>query len=63
MENSENLNSLPDSNSEQEFIFDGDRVTSSWVQPEMTDVICNICGKRCKERGAPLCVNANPYCG
>jgi hypothetical protein len=49
---------------EQTFTFNSDgSITSPWIQPEMVDVFCAICGKRCKELRKPLCVNANPYCG
>lgn len=49
--------------SEMTLTFDGDRITGSWMVPEMAPAICAICGKRCLERGLPLCVNANPFCG
>ena len=60
-----NLSSIPTSVSErtQKLTFDGDQITSDWFQPEMAKVMCEICGKRCKELHKPLCVNANPYCG
>jgi len=47
----------------QKFVFDAEGVSSQWIYPEMAEVVCALCGKRCKEKGIPLCVNGNPYCG
>ena len=43
--------------------FDGDKVTGIWYHPEIESVICALCGKGCKEKGLPICVNVNPWCG
>jgi hypothetical protein len=42
---------------------EGLSVSSTWFHPELSPVVCALCGKHCKEEGKPLCVNANPYCG
>lgn len=40
--------------------FDGDRVSGIWFRPELSDLICKLCGKGpCEVK----CVQANPYCG
>jgi hypothetical protein len=40
--------------------FDGDKVSGIWFRPELSDLICKLCGKGpCDIK----CVNANPYCG
>jgi hypothetical protein len=43
--------------------FEDDTVTSEWFHPDLSPVMCVLCGKKCQERNEPLCVNANPYCG
>ena len=46
---------------EVELTFDGNRVSSSWYDPVLEDVLCALCGKGCTDKSR--CVNANPYCG
>lgn len=43
--------------------FEGQTVTTNWFHPELTPISCALCGKQCQEKGKPLCVNANPFCG
>lgn len=43
--------------------FEDGRLKSSWMVPEMAPAICAICGKGCIEKGLPMCVNGNPFCG
>ena len=43
--------------------FDGQSVTTDWFHPGLTPISCALCGKKCQEKGKPLCVNANPFCG
>lgn len=49
--------------SEMTLTFDGNTIKSDWMIPEMAPAICAICGKNCIEKGLPVCVNANPFCG
>jgi len=51
------------SDEEMTFTFDGDRVKSTWMVPEMAPAVCAICGKGCAEKGLPMCANGNPFCG
>jgi hypothetical protein len=43
--------------------FKGLEVSTNWFHPKLSPVMCALCGKQCKERGVPLCVNGNPFCG
>jgi hypothetical protein len=65
--NSDGHNSTPVSLAERTqtftFDFESDSIESNWFQPEMAEIICAVCGQQCKEKGLPLCVNGNPYCG
>lgn len=59
------LENMIESGSDEEmtFTFDGDRIKSTWMVPEMAPTICSICGKGCVEKGLPMCANGNPFCG
>lgn len=56
---------VEDGTSEEEMTltFDGDTIKGDWMIPEMAPAICAICGKQCVEKGLPLCINGNPFCG
>lgn len=51
------------SDEEMTLTFDGDRIKSTWMVPEMAPAICAICGKGCLEKGLPMCADGNPFCG
>jgi hypothetical protein len=51
------------SEEEMTLTFDGDSIKSTWMVPEMAPAICAICGKGCIEKGLPMCINGNPFCG
>lgn len=42
--------------------FDGDKV-HSWYHPALAGLMCDLCGKKCREEGKLPCVLINPYCG
>jgi hypothetical protein len=44
-----------------ELVFDGDKVSSFWYNPELAPLLCALCGKECEDK--TLCFNTNPYCG
>jgi hypothetical protein len=43
--------------------FEGLSVSSDWFHPELSSMVCALCGKKCIEKGKTMCVNANPFCG
>ena len=53
----------PEVTTEVALTFEGLKVTTDWFHPGLTPVACALCGKQCQEKGKPLCVNANPFCG
>jgi hypothetical protein len=64
---SESRGSTPDTSAEVvtevTLSFEGRSITTDWFHPDLEPVMCAICGKQCKEKGKPLCVVANPFCG
>jgi len=49
-----------DSKTEREInlIFEGDKVSSSWYDKKLEEILCALCGRECKDKSR--CVNANP---
>lgn len=43
--------------------FDGDNVHCDWYDPQIHDVVCGLCGKKCREQGKSPCTMVNPFCG